>query len=55
MELPEYKLLVIAALLAVYLLLLIVVVRLNNSDLTYRLSWILIVIMNAVAIWSAFR
>lgn len=55
MKLTEFLLLIIAALLAVYLLLLIVVVRLNNFNLTYRLSWILIVIMNAVVIWSAFR
>ncbi len=55
MNSSEFKLLIIAALLAVYLLLLFVVVRLNNSNLTYRLSWILIIIMNAVAIWSAFR
>lgn len=54
MNLYEFKLFIIAALLAVHLLL-IVVVKLNNSDLTYCLSWILIVFLNAVTIWSAFK
>ena len=55
MNSSEFKLLIIASLLAVYLLLLIIVVKLNNSDLTYRLSWILIALMNAMAIWSIFK